>query len=61
MLLHETTDFLCMSPTDDNMMVADGVLEQIRFQVHIERDLCAAEMVAVRCFDGLCFDDEITV
>ena len=48
-----------MRSTDDDMVVADGMLEQIRLQIHIERDLRAAEMVAVRCFYGLCLGDKI--
>ena len=50
-----------MTPTDDDMVVADGVLQQIRLQVHVERDLCAAEMVAVGRFDGFGLSDVVTV
>ena len=50
-----------MSSSNDDMMVTDGMLEQIRLQVDVERDLGAAEMVAVRRFDGLCLGDEVTV
>ena len=59
--LHETMDFIGMTPTDDDVVVADGVLQQIRLQVHVERDLCAAEMVAVGRFDGFGLCHEIPV
>ena len=58
---HELTDFLGVSPTDDDVVVADRMLEQVRLQVHIERDLSAAEMVTIRHFDGLRLGDEIMV
>ena len=61
MRLHEFSDGFGMSPTDDDVVVADGMLEQVRLQVHVERDLCATEMVAVRRFDGFSFRDEIAV
>lgn len=54
-------DFLSMSSTNDDVVVADGVLQQVRFQVYIERDLRATEMVAVRRFYGFGLCDEITV
>ena len=50
-----------MLPSDDDMVVANGMLEQIRLQVHIERDLRAAEMVAVRALNGLRLRNEITI
>ena len=50
-----------MPPTDDDMVVADGMLKQIRLQVHIECDLRATEMLAVWRFDGLRFGDKIAV
>ena len=59
--LHEFSDGFGMSSTDDGVVVADGMLEQIRLQVHIERDLRAAEMVAVRRFDGFSFCDKAAV
>ena len=46
---------------DDDVVVADGMLEQVRLQVHVERDLCATEMVAVRHFYGFGLCDEIMV
>ena len=58
---HELTNFFGMSPTDDDVVVTDGMLEQIRLQVHLKCDLRAAEMIAVRRFDGLCFGDKVTV
>ena len=58
---HKPSDFLGVPPTDDDVMVADGMLQQIRLQVDIERNLRAAEMVAVRRLDGLRLRDEITV
>ena len=61
MRLHEFSDGFGMPPTDDDVVVADGMLEQVRLQVYVERDLCATEMVAVRRFDGLGFCDEITI
>ena len=61
MPLHEFSDGLGMSPSDDDVKVSNAVLQQIGFQVHVERDLRATEMVAVRHFDGLRFRDEITV
>ena len=61
MRLHEFSYGFSMSPTDNDVVVANGVLEQIRLQVDVERDLCATKMVAVRCFDGLCLGDEIAV
>ena len=44
-----------------HMMVANGMLEQVRLQVHTQSDLCAAKMLAVRCFDGFGFSDEIAI
>lgn len=32
---HELTDFFGMSPADDDMVIANGMLEQIRLQVHL--------------------------
>ena len=61
MRLHEFSDGFGMSPTDDDVVVADGMLEQVRLQVHVERDLCATEMVAVGRFDGFGLRDEIAV
>ena len=61
MRLHEFSDGFGVSPTDDDVMVADGMLEQVRLQVYVERDLCAAEMVAVRRLDSLGLRDEIAV
>ena len=61
MRLHEFSDGFGVSPTDDDMVVADGMLEQRRLQVHIERDLCATKMVAVGRFDGFGFGNEITI
>ena len=61
MRLHEFSDGFGMSPTDDDVVVADGMLEQVRLQVHVERDLCATEMVAVRCCNGLGLCDKIAV
>ena len=58
---HERFDFVSMSPTDDDVVVADGMLKQVRLQVDIERDLRAAEMVAVRRLDGFGLGDEVTV
>ena len=57
--LHEPLDFFGMPPTDDDMVVADGMLEQIRLQINAKSDLCATEMLAVRCFDGLCLGNKI--
>jgi hypothetical protein len=49
-------------PTSHNdVVVADGMLQQIRLQVYNERDLRAAEMVTLWGLDGLCFGNEITV
>ena len=50
-----------MSSTNDDMVVAYGVLKQIRLQIYVECDLRAAEMVAVWGLDGLCFSNEIAV
>lgn len=50
-----------MPPANDDMVVADGVLEQIRLQIDIERDLRATEMVTVRHLNGSCFGDKETV
>ncbi len=50
-----------MPSTDDDVVVADGMLKQIRLQVHIECDLRAAEMIAIWRFDGLRFGDKITI
>ena len=61
MRLHEFSDGFGMSSTDDDVVVADGMLKQVRFQVHVERDLCATEMVAVRRFDGFGLCNEIAV
>ena len=61
MRLHEFLDGFGMSSTDDDVVVADGLLEQVGFQVHVERDLCATEMVAVRRFDGFGLCNEIAV
>ena len=61
MCLHEFPYGVGVSSTDNDVVVADGMLEQIRLQVHVECDLRTAEMVAVRCFDGFGFSDEITV
>ena len=59
--LHELSDFLGMSPTDNDVVVAYGMLQQVRLQVDIERDLRAAEVVAVGHFDGFRFGDEVAV
>ncbi len=61
MRLHEFVDSVGMVSTDDDMVVANRMLQQIGFQVHVERDLCSTEMVAVRRFDGFSLCDEITV
>ena len=61
MRLHEFSYGFSMSPTDDDVVVANGMLEQIRLQVDVERDLCATKMVTVRRFDGLCLNDKISV
>ena len=61
MPLHEAANFFGVLSTDDDVVVADGMLEQVRLQVHVKRDLRAAEMVAVRCLYGLGLRDEITV
>ena len=50
-----------MPSTDDDVVVADGMLEQIRLQVYVECDLRATEMVAVWRFDGLRFGDKKAV
>ena len=50
-----------MSTANDDVVIADGMLEQVRLQIDIERDLRAAEMVAVRRCHGLSLDNEITV
>ena len=58
---HKPSDFVGMSSADDDMVVADGMLEQVGLQIHIQGDLCAAEMVAVGRFDGFGLGDEETV
>ena len=50
-----------MPPTNDDMVIADGVLKQVRLQIYVECDLRAAEMVAVGRFDGLRLGDKVTV
>ena len=59
--LHEFSDGFGMSSTDDDVVVADGMLEQIRLQVDVQGDLRTTEMFAVGRFDGFSFGDEITV
>ena len=59
--MHKPFDFLSVSPTDNYMMVADGMLQQVGPQIDIQSDLRATEMVAIRHFDGRCLGDEITV
>ena len=50
-----------MPTTENDVVVADGMLKQIRLQVHVECDLRAAEMLAVWRFNGFGLCDEITV
>ena len=61
MRLHEFSYGFGVSPTDDDMVVADGMLQQVGLQIDIQGDLRAAEMVAVRRFDGLGLRDKETV
>ena len=58
---HEPLDCVCMPSANDDVMVADGMLQQIGLQVYVERDLRAAKMVAVGRLYGLCFGDKKTV
>lgn len=50
-----------MSSAYDDVVIADGMLEQIRFQVHVKRNLRAAEMLTVRSLDSFGLSNEITV
>lgn len=50
-----------MSTTDDDMVVAYGMLEQVRLQIDVERNLRATEMVAIRRFHSFCLGNEIMV
>ena len=59
--MHECFDFVGMPSTDDDVVVTDGMLQQIRLQVDVKGDLRAAEVVAVRRCYGLCLGDDITV
>ena len=50
-----------MSSANDDVVIADGMLEQVWLQIHVKRDLRAAEMVAVRRRHGLRLNNEITI
>ena len=50
-----------MLPSDDDMVVAYGMFQQIGLEVDVEGDLGAAEMLAIRCLHGLGFGDKKTI
>ena len=58
---HEIADFVGMMAFDDNLMIANGMAQKIRFQVGVKQDLRTAKMLVVINWQGLCFGNKKTV
>ena len=57
-LFHEIPDGFGMSALNDDLVVANGTVEQIVFQIDLQLNLRAAEMVAVVDRQSLGFGHE---
>lgn len=55
---HEIADFVGMMAFDDNLMIANGMTQKIRFQVGVKQDLCATKMLVVINWYSLHFGDK---